>query len=299
MFMKIRKFWSWKRIYNNLKFLIKYDLMDEWFRLKDETIEDCVYEIDELKERLPHLQVLGEDETLNLLLRDPKSFARYGDGEIDIMKGKDVPFQDYNEELARKMKKQLIEKRDDLYIGLNSSYFQTPVKYSRRNRRFYRIYGTELRRFFNSICDQSNVYLDACCFGGHFRQGENYDIDGHFFKVKQLFKGKNIAIVCGKGILDSLDYDLFELCSKRMVIEAPKKNAFKEYDAIIGAITQGVPKDYLICIILGMTATVLAGDLAQLGYVAWDIGHAAKEYDAYRKNVEKTDDIIDAFFSPD
>lgn len=299
MFTKIRKYWSWKRIYNNLKFLIKFDLLDEWFRLKDETIEDCAYELDELRERLPHLNVLEEEDTINLLMNEPKSFARYGDGEVDIMKGRDVPFQDFNDELARKMKQQLIEKRDDLYVGLNSSYFHTATKYSKRNHRYYRIYGTELRRYFNDICDQSNTYLDACCFGGYFRQAEDFDIEAHFKKVKQLFKGKNIAIVCGKGILDSLDYDLFELCDNRIVVDAPKKNAFMEYDTIIKDITLKVPKDYLVCIILGMTATVLAGDLAKLGYIAWDIGHAAKDYDAYRKKVEKTDDNIDNFFAPD
>lgn len=48
-----------------------------------------------------------------------------------------------------------------------------------------------------------------------------------------------------------------------------------------------------------MTATVLAADLADKGYTAWDIGHAAKDYDAYMRKEEKTDEIIDRFFAPD
>ena len=273
--------------------------MDEWYRLKDETIEDCVYELDELSERLPRLRVFEESDTIDLLMTEPKSFARYGDGEIDIMKGRDVPFQIYNDELARKMKQQLIEKRDDLYIGLNSSYFHTPTKYSKRNRRYYRIYGTEMRRFFNDVCDRNNQYLDACCFGGYFRHNEEFDIESHFAKVRELFRDKNIAIICGKGIMDSIDYDLFELSKKRIIIDAPKKNAFAEYNNIIKDIENNVPKDYLVCIILGMTATVLAGDLARMGYIAWDIGHAAKDYDAFQKKIKKTDDNIDSFFAPD
>ena len=48
-----------------------------------------------------------------------------------------------------------------------------------------------------------------------------------------------------------------------------------------------------------MTATVLAADLADMGYTAWDIGHAAKEYDAYMRREEKTDAVMDKFFAPD
>ena len=60
-----------------------------------------------------------------------------------------------------------------------------------------------------------------------------------------------------------------------------------------------MPKDFLVCIILGMTATVLAGDLADEGYIAWDVGHAAKDYNAYMEKTEKTDAVMDSFFAPD
>ena len=134
----LKKHWNWKRIRSNLKYLIKYDLLDEKFRIKDETIEDCIYEFDELSRTLPRLTVLNETETVKILKEKPKSFSRYGDGEVSLMRGEDSAFQDYDPELARKMKKLLVEKRDNLYVGLNSSYFQSPVKYSDRNRKISR-----------------------------------------------------------------------------------------------------------------------------------------------------------------
>lgn len=51
--------------------------------------------------------------------------------------------------------------------------------------------------------------------------------------------------------------------------------------------------------ILGMTATVLAADLTDLGYVAWDIGHIAKDYDAYMKKMECTTENMKKFWDPD
>ena len=296
---KIRKNWNWKRIKSNLKYLVKYDLLDEKYQIKDETIEDCIYEFEELSNSLLRLRVLNETETVDILAKHPKSFTRYGDGEVSLMRGEDSAFQAYDPELARKMKEILIKKRDNLYVGLNSSYFQSPTKYSKRNRKFYRLYGTAYRRFFNDVCDPDNTYLDACCFGGYFRQGDQFDIDSHFVKVRNLFKDKDITIVCGDGILDSLEYDLFGLATKKRIISAPRKNAFSEYDSLLSSIIESTSKKDLICIILGMTATVLAADLADQGFIAWDIGHAAKDYDAYMRKAEKTDEVIDKFFAPD
>lgn len=296
---KAKKYWNWKRIRNNIKFIIKNDFEDEKYRLKDETIEDCMYEFDELKNNIIHLSVMGEVESVRKLQEEPKSFSRFGDGEINVMKGQDTAFQKYDPELAKKMKKILMEKKDNLYVGLNSSYFQSPTKYSERNRKFYRLYGTEFRRFFVNICDPENQYLDACCWGGYFRHGAGFDLDKHFINVKNLFNGKKIAIVCGEGILDKLEYDVFELAKEKKFVYAPKKDAFSKYDEIVQEIQDKIEKDYLVCIILGMTATVLAADLADLGYIAWDVGHVAKDYNAYMSKAEKTDAVIDEFFAPD
>ncbi len=295
----LKKYWCWERIKNNVKFLIKYDLVDEQYRLKDEIIEDCVYEYEELKKSLVYLKVLNEIETVKLLAECPKSFARYGDGEIHVMCGNDAPFQKYHPELARKMKDILIKKRENLYVGLNSSYFQSPTKYGPTNRKFYRLKGTEYRRFFNEICDQENIYLDACALGGYFRQGESFDIDQHYQNIRNLFKDKKICIVCGEKILDKLEYDLFDLSAEKTFIYAPKKNAFDEYDSILSRVTSEVSKDTLVCVVLGMTATVLVADLADEGYIAWDVGHSAKEYDAFMRKIEKSDKVINDFFAPD
>ncbi len=295
----LKKTFNWQRLKNNLFYLLKYDLFDERYKIKDETIEDCIYEFDEIKPNLKQLDVLDENDTIELLKTQPKSFARYGDGEIAIMRGEDSIFQEYNAKLASRLKELLIRKKDNLYIGLNSSYFHSPTRYSSRNRKFYRLYATEYRRFFVNICDPNNVYLDACCFGGYFRHGDTFDFDAHFSKVKELFKGKSIVIVCGTGILEKLESNIFELGTVKGIVSAPTKNAFDKYDIILKETLQKASKDDLVCIILGMTATVLAADLADAGYLAWDVGHMAKDYDAYIKKLEKTDAVIDNFFAPD
>ena len=55
----------------------------------------------------------------------------------------------------------------------------------------------------------------------------------------------------------------------------------------------------MVCIILGPTATVMAADLTDMGYLAWDVGHIAKDYDAYMKRLEKTNEMRAKFWAPD
>ena len=283
----------------NLKFLLQHELEEELYRVKDEAVEDVIYEFEIDKEILPRLSIKTPDQTLEILSKHPKSFCRLGDGEIEIIKGHDCPFQKYHPELARKMVSILSKQKDNLYVGLNGAYFDSPFKFMERNHKFYRTRGSSYRRFFLNVCDLNSTYLDACCFGVYFRFGDDYDFEGHYNTIRNLFKDKKITIVCGKGIFDKLTYDIFDLATEKNFIYAPAKNAFDEYDSIIERINMEVPKDHLVCIILGMTATVLAADLADMGYTAWDLGHIAKDYDCYLKKTEKTDQNMSKFWAPD
>ena len=71
-------------------------------------------------------------------------------------------------------------------------------------------------------------------------------------------------------------------------IYAPTIDAFNVYDEIFKK-ARTIDKNRLVCIILGPTATVLAYDLAQLGYRALDLGHIVKSYDLYCKNNKRVD----------
>ena len=66
-------------------------------------------------------------------------------------------------------------------------------------------------------------------------------------------------------------------------IEAPAENAVGiNSDDILDAAKKLIPKGSIIFMALGATATVLAYDLAALGYKAMDLGHLDIEYEYYR-----------------
>lgn len=294
--------WNTRRFLRNIRFLIENDVNEAFFAVKDETIEDCVFELDELKEFYLSCvpRILDRSESLELLESHPKSFARFGDGEVDIMQGKDIAFQKYDPLLAEKMLKVLKTKRDDLYVGINRIYYHTVHPLSNeRQRQYYRGNSARFRKFFIDEANLEIQYLDANCLMGYFA----YDYSGSYDEIVQrkrkIFEGRKIAVVTGKSVLDKLDYDIFGLASSKIVIDAPSKNAFSEYDSILRDISRNVSKDTMICLILGPTATAMAADLTDMGYIAWDSGHIAKDYDVYMKKLEKSSKIESEFYSPD
>lgn len=302
-FTKLSKYWNLKRIINNVKYFVKYDFaekeLDIIYKAKDGAVEDCVYELEEDKIILKNLFVLDEIETFNSLQTNPKSFARFGDGEISIIQGKDCNFQKYDPVLAKKLLMLLQTKRDDIYVALNRSYFHSAFNYSENNHRFYRLFGTEYRRFFINVCDPTNIYLDACCFGGYFRLKEDTNFDLVYERNKNLFRGKKLAIVAGEGLLSKLQYDVFEYAEEKIIIPAPSSNAFSKYDDIIREIETKVPKNYIVCLILGQTATVMVADLTDKGYLAWDIGHLPKDYNAYMNKMARSKENLESYWKAD
>ena len=131
--------WNTRNLTHNIKFLLEHDLAEAMWKNKDEVLDDCVFELDELRGMLLPLKpkVYNCNESLSILEREPKSFARIGDGEIRLMEGKDISFQKYDPVLAEKMFKLLTEKRADIYICWNLRLFSFII--SRCNREKPRI----------------------------------------------------------------------------------------------------------------------------------------------------------------
>ncbi len=300
---KVFKTWSWRNLFYNIYYLSQKKLNDReddlLYKAKDEALEEFIYEAKTAEDKLVRLDVLDGPQTLKKLAEEPKSFTRFGDGEIQIIEGKDQPFQKYDPVLAEKMLNILQENRKDLYVGLNYAYFESPWNYTERNRRFYRLHGTHFRRFFTSLCPIERQYLDAACFGAYFRYSEEFDFEKHYDTIKNLFKDKDITIICGEGILDKLEYDVFDRAKSKQIISAPRLNAFTEYNRILAEVQEKADKHHIICLILGMTATAMVADLTDLGYVAWDIGHIAKDYNSYMTKEAKTKENMDKFWAPD
>ena len=288
----------------NIKYLMNHSLNEEkkdiiyntLIRLDDyykyEILDDMEY-----INNMPVLDVYNYDETINLLLNKPKSFCRFGDGEIELIEGKGIPFQEYNEVLGRRLKNILHTYYRDMYVGINYNYFHNTRNMNELNRKFYlydvKVYREKLLKY----CNPTTKYI-AAGFNQLYMVMQKFDYDNYYDKIKSVFKDKELVVFCGVGILEKHEYNVFENCDSIEYVSFPNKNAFACYSEILNK-ARTYSKNKILCFILGPTSKILVEDLTKEGYMAWDIGHMAKDYDVYMRKVAKTQDEIGKFFMPD
>lgn len=287
-------------VLRNIKYLTRVALADRDGEQMFQTLlraEDLyIYEMQDLgKQNI--MQVLDYEETVSLLVNKPKSFCRFGDGEIVLMNGQSISFQEYDSELAEGLKKILSDNDKTMYVGINYNYFHSTRQLNEFNRKFYLTEVKPYRDFLNKICNKDRTYI-AAGFNQLYMALDNYDYKKHYDNLIKLLEDKEIVLFAGNGIIDKLKYNIFDYAKSCIYETGPIKNAFSDFDNLMER-SRKYPKTKVICFILGPASKLLVATLNQEGYMAWDIGHLAKDYDAYCQNIEKTDNNIIEFYRPD
>lgn len=241
------------------------------------------------------LHILTPEESLDLILSSPKSFVRFGDGEINIINGKSISFQKYDEKLAQIMLEILEKNVEDLYVGINYTYFHTSRHMNEYNRKFYLIDVKSHREFLLKHCNPKRTYI-AAAFNQMYIVSRDNDLSDYYKTIKKMFKGRDLVIFAGKGILDNIENDVFEEANSKEFVWGPSKNAFDYYEEIYEQACS-YSKDKTLCFILGPASKALVYRLSQEGYMAWDIGHMAKDYEFFCKK-RNSDKDVKEFYAP-
>lgn len=242
------------------------------------------------------LHILNTDETLALMENEKISFLRYGDGEIAIMQGNSIPFQEYDPKLAKRLRKLLGTKIDGLRIGIPYYYMHPVNQLNDFTANFAGALAVQ-RRFLCKNCRKDMVYVDTC-ITQVYQTYEKYDFKRYYRRMQNLLGGRHVTIVCGEGVFDKLEHRAYDVCKSVEFVTAPSMNAFADYDRLLKEVLK-TSRKRLVCIVLGPTAKVLACDLHKKGYQAWDMGHYFKDYDAYMRRKPRTASAIAQFYKPD
>ena len=125
------------------------------------------------------------------------------------------------------------------------------------------------------------------------------DCGYYFDKLKNIWKNKDICIICGESVFNKIRFNIFETANSIEYCYAPAKNAFECYDNILNNSLK-IDKKRIIIGILGPTSCVLGLDLFLAGYRFLDLGHIAKSYDWYSRKIFSLDKkALTEFFDPD
>ena len=100
------------------------------------------------------LNIVSKEKTLDEIIYNHKSIARFGDGEYRIIFGKNAFFQKYNKTLAKKLYDVLNCKEKNLLIGINIPWrkkeFEERSNASKRMwENFFHLYKINISNIIN------------------------------------------------------------------------------------------------------------------------------------------------------
>lgn len=239
--------------------------------------------VNKILQFIPMLKILSTEESIQVLLKKHVSLSRYGDGEMFLMSGNSICFQEYDKLLASRLSDVMaMSYKQDFQVGIplavNSTYGYNSESKSfwEKNMLIYRwqyyIKGWRKRVFLNS----SITWL--------FSDAENRNLKLEDFKsLLSLWENENVLIVEGETTRLGVETGMFLKTKSCRRLICPSQNSFAQYDRIYEEILKVHRKDELILICLGPTATLLAYDLYCKGLWAIDIGQINKEYNIYKE----------------
>ncbi len=226
------------------------------------------------------ISVLSIDQSLDYLLEKAASVVRFGDGEMDLIAGRSIPYQDFDPELSVRLREMMSMKSDEHMMICLPDVFKGLERYSIDAQNFWKAH------LQHHLAD----YLEICrapWYGSTFISRPYIDLEdktpsaGYFAKLKKLWQDKDLLIVEGLTSRSGVGNDLFDGARSIKRIICPSRNAYSKLEAIKQAVREHAD-NRLILTMLGLTAKVLVYDLVQEGYRALDIGHIDSEYEWFQ-----------------
>ena len=226
--------------------------------------------------------VLGPIETIDFILSHPVSVSRFGDGEFYVMWNMNGgPFQKANPQLARRLWEIFTSRLDNHIVCIPYTFHDFSWCVS-QTKQFVKDFVVTYSKQLERTIDRERLYYDTNFTRFYFDHVDKSDCGKIANMIQQLWKDQNLLIVEGESTRFGVGNNLLEGAKSVKRILCPSINAFDVYDKILAKVKSCASKDDLILCALGMTATVLAYDLSQLGFRAIDIGHFDIEYEWFK-----------------
>lgn len=236
------------------------------------------------------LHILDAIQSLDYIAENKCSVGRFGDGEFDVIRGGGNGFQ--------RPDKKLGEALTHVLTATDAPNFMVaiplPIKNTEglRNPKIFWPYVTlRCMKLFKQTLSTSRLYLNTQLSRFYFEREDRSQCGGHLAKIKRLWEGRDVVLVEGVKTRSGVGNDLYANARSLKRILGPAEDAFDKYEEMLATITKHAAKDQLILLSYGMTATVLAYDLAKLGYQAIDLGHVDIEYEWFLRGCDGRESI--------
>lgn len=230
------------------------------------------------------IKVKGIHDTLDYIIQNGCSVARFGDGEMNLISGLDIPYQIYDASLAKYLKEIIGMQSSDKMLVCLPDVFEGQNRYNEFSRNFWKEHLEQYGTWYDEIC-QADWYGSTFISRPYIDLLDKSESAGYFEHLKLLWKDREILIVEGYTSRVGVGNDLFADANSINRIICPSKDAWSQYGEILDNIIE-YGENRLILIMLGPTAKVLAYELSMRGYQAIDLGHVDSEYEWFRMGAE-------------
>lgn len=222
------------------------------------------------------------EEAIDKITKEGSSLVRFGDGEFEIMAGKErAVFQNYNPLLAKRLLEIVKSNNSKLLIAIANNYGSLE-QYTEEVADGIREYMTDdVRKFHLSILNMKKVYYDAYMFKCYYPYKDKKTTQKRVEQIKKIWNQRDVVLIEGDKTRTGYENDLLDNANSIKRILAPTKNAFDKYDEIFEEALK-LPPNALILITLGPAGKVLTYDLFNKGYQVIDIGQVDMDYDWYK-----------------
>ncbi len=258
-------------------------------------IDNLAYEIhaNELSEKGMIPKVADVETSVKHLIKNKCSLVRFGDGEFEMILNRlRLRYQAVDLNLATRLRDIFQSNDEKIMIAIANNYGSMAEFTDDAASDFRRYLTPNVRKEHYKLIDMNRIYYDAYLSRPYliYRDKRREQIEKKFKLLKKIWEDEDVLIVEGKHTRNGVGNDLYDGVRSLKRILVPDKNAYSCYASIFEKARDYGNNKLIICSI-GPTATVLAYDLAKLGYRAIDIGQVDSEYEWFLRDAEERCDV--------
>lgn len=236
------------------------------------------------RRKFQKINILDSFESIQYIINHRCSVSRFGDGEFDLIRGGCEGYQKADVKLAESLKK-VLKATDAPNHIVGVPYFLKNVDGTIKSTREFwgdlvKEYGSKWVKYLK----EDQLYIDTQ-ISRFYVEYSDYDRSTRQLQLlKKIWQDRDVVIIEGNQSRTGVGNDLYDNARKIERILGFPKNAFAHYDKMFDAVKKHIRPEEgkLLLLSYGPTATILAYDLAKLGYQAIDIGHLDIEYEWYK-----------------
>jgi len=257
------------------------------------TIRNLIYKstvfcVEMFRRIKPSFKVHTSEETLLEIIKHHKSIARFGDGEFNLILGRDMKFQSTDSDMANRLSSVLQSSgnSNNCLVAIPRALYRLDGL-TFASKKFWLMYSAKNIKALSTLLNSDYEYWDSQISRIYINRADKTRSTKLFSTWKKIWKNQKILIVEGEYSRLGVDNDLFNSAKSIRRILCPPHDAYSVYNDILDEIVNLQGTFDLIVLAIGPTATLMAYDLSNRGFWAIDTGNLDMEYEWKRQSVTK------------